>query len=292
MRDPWFDLRRFTQARIGQGRVGCATPTSAHLEFQLAHAMARDAVHQIWQVEHFAAAITAKGWQSVILSTPIVGREQYLLRPDLGCCLDQSSRQLLQSLKQPNIDIALVISNGLSSTAAEKHGHGLLQAVIAGYASCSLRIGPLCLVPNARVAVADEIGVLMNARLSVMIVGERPGLSAADSLGIYLTYAPNIGKSNAERNCISNIRPPQGLSYEAAAAKLAYLSEKALHIGFSGVALKDDMPISATLTNLTKTKFPTEVKGRGALTSPNLPSVHNQSGIASLTPDSMCGPKG
>ncbi|OAI09936.1 ethanolamine ammonia-lyase [Methylomonas lenta] len=244
MNDPWFTLKRFTQARIGRGHSGCATPTSAQLEFQLAHAMARDAVHQPWQLESFAEAITAKGWQPLLLSTPISDRRQYLLRPDLGRCLDHASRQCLQTQQASDIDVALIISNGLSSTAIDSHGLALLESVMAAYASCSLNVGPVCLVPNARVALADEIGGLLNARLSVIIVGERPGLSAADSLGVYLTYLPRIGNSDAERNCLSNIRPPQGLSCEAAATKLAYLSTQAIQRGMSGVALKDDMPVN------------------------------------------------
>lgn len=242
MKDPWFDLRRFTQARIGQGRVGSAIPTSAQLDFQLAHAMARDAVHQTWQVDEFAKAITLKGLQPLVLATPIGHREQYLLRPDLGRCLDQPSRQRLESLMNPSIDVALIISNGLSSTAVDQHGLGLLDAIVTAYAQCQLKLGPICLLPNARVAVADEIGSLLNARLAVIIVGERPGLSASDSLGIYLTYAPRIDNTDAERNCLSNIRPPAGLSYDTAASKLAYLTVQALQRGISGVALKDDLP--------------------------------------------------
>jgi ethanolamine ammonia-lyase small subunit len=242
MKDPWFDLRRFTQARIGQGRVGSAIPTSAQLDFQLAHAMARDAVHQTWQVDEFAKAITLKDLQPLVLATPISDREQYLLRPDLGRCLNQPSRQLLQSQVHQSIDVALIVSNGLSSTAVDQHGLRLLDAVVKAYANCKLELGPICLLPNARVAVADEIGSLLNAKLSVIIVGERPGLSASDSLGIYLTYSPRIGNTDAERNCLSNIRPPDGLSYETAASKLAYLTVQALQRGISGVALKDDLP--------------------------------------------------
>ena len=242
MKDPWFDLRRFTQARIGQGRVGSAIPTSAQLDFQLAHAMARDAVHQTWQVDEFAKATTLKGLQPLVLATPISHREQYLLRPDLGRCLDQPSRQRLESLMNPSIDVALIISNGLSSTAVDQHGLGLLNAILTAYAQCQLKLGPICLIPNARVAVADEIGSLLNALLAVIIVGERPGLSASDSLGIYLTHAPRIGNTDAERNCLSNIRPPSGLSYQTAASKLAYLTVQALQRGISGVALKDDLP--------------------------------------------------
>lgn len=242
MKDPWFNLRRFTHARIGLGHVGGATPTSAQLEFQLAHAMARDAVRQPWHEESFVETITNRGWQPLLLSTPIVNRDQYLCRPDLGRCLEPSSRERLQSLQQSPLDVALVVSNGLSSTAIERHGPGLLEAIMAAYASSGLSVGPVCLAPNARVAVADEIGALLKARLSVIIVGERPGLSAADSLGVYLTYSPRIGNTDAERNCLSNIRPPSGLSYQDAAAKLAYLSMQALRRGVSGVALKDDMP--------------------------------------------------
>jgi ethanolamine ammonia-lyase small subunit len=242
MNDPWFSLRRFTQARIGQGRAGCATPTSALLEFQLAHAMARDAVHQPWRAGSFAEAMAERGLQPLKLATPIANREDYLQRPDLGRCLDQASREYLLTLPVQTADVALIISNGLSSTAVDKHGLALLEAIAGAYSRCQLSFGPVCLVPNARVALADEIGALLNASISVIIVGERPGLSAADSLGVYLTYAPRIGNTDAKRNCLSNIRPPEGLSYQAAAAKLAYLTRQSLQRGFSGVALKDDMP--------------------------------------------------
>jgi len=238
--DPWFELRCYTQARIGQGRAGCATPTAAQLEFQLAHAMARDAVHESWQVGRFADALEAKGWPTLPLATEIENRQHYLQRPDLGRVLDHASRLTLQTLDLPAADVALTVTNGLSSTAVEKHGLPLLEAIVAAYGDCSLTISPICLVPNARVALADEIGALMSAKISVIIVGERPGLSAADSLGMYLTYAPQLGRTDAERNCLSNIRPPAGMNYRTAAAKLAYLTGQALQRQLSGVALKDD----------------------------------------------------
>ncbi|MGR8935167.1 MAG: ethanolamine ammonia-lyase light chain EutC, partial [Gammaproteobacteria bacterium] len=175
------------------------------------------------------------------LATPVADRDVYLRRPDLGRRLQQASRQYLQSRHASTFDVALIVTNGLSSTALDKHGLSLLHAISAAYASRDLVLSPVCLIPNARVAVADEIGSLLHARVAVIIVGERPGLSAADSLGIYLTYAPKIGNSDAERNCISNIRPPEGLSYADAAAKLSYLTVQALQRGLSGVALKDDM---------------------------------------------------
>lgn len=242
MIDPWSTLRRFTQARIAQGRAGCGIPTSALLDFQLAHAAARDAVHQPWAVKSFAKSVATLGLETLTLTTPIASREQYLQRPDLGRCLDEHSRQKLQFHSAKSFDVALIVSNGLSSTAIDSHGLPLLEAITAAYTRNFLTPSPVCLVPNGRVALADEIGSLLNARLSVIIVGERPGLSAADSLGVYLTYAPRIGNTDAERNCLSNIRPPNGMTYQTAAAKLVYLSQQALQLGFSGVALKDDMP--------------------------------------------------
>ncbi|WKJ89496.1 ethanolamine ammonia-lyase subunit EutC [Methylomonas montana] len=242
MNDSWYNLRRFTQARIAQGRVGCGLPTAALLDFQLAHAAARDAVHQPWDVAGFAERVERLGLETLILATPVASRQQYLQRPDRGRCLAESSRQLLETRCTQAVDVALIVSNGLSSTALDRHGLALLEAVVAAYRSSSLTLGPICLVANARVALADQIGALLKARLVVIIVGERPGLSAADSLGAYLTYAPKIGNTDAERNCISNIRPPDGLSYPAAAAKLAYLGNQALMRGVSGVMLKDDMP--------------------------------------------------
>ena len=140
-------------------------------------------------------------------------------------------------------DVALIVTNGLSSTAVERHGIPLLQAILNGYRKQQISIAPVVLVANGRVALSDDIGFALNARVAVIIVGERPGLSAADSLGIYLTFAPQQGNSDADRNCISNIRPPEGLGYESAAAKLLYLTEEAMRRGISGVALKDDMAV-------------------------------------------------
>lgn len=244
MNDPWHTLRRFTQARIAQGRSGCGLPTSALLDFQLAHAAARDAVHAPWEVDRFAKEIEALGLEALILATPVTSRAHYLQRPDQGRRLDEASRQRLKSRVAEAVDMALIVSNGLSSTAVDRHGLGLLGTVAEACQGNGLHLGPICLVPNGRVALSDEIGALLHARVAVIIVGERPGLSAADSLGIYLTYAPRIGNTDAERNCLSNIRPPDGLSYRTAAAKLAYLTREALRRGFSGVKLKDEMPKS------------------------------------------------
>jgi ethanolamine ammonia-lyase small subunit len=139
------------------------------------------------------------------------------------------------------VDVALIVTNGLSSTAVERHGIPLLQAIVNSYRTSQFRIAPVFLVANGRVALSDAIGSDIAAKVAVIVVGERPGLSAADSLGIYLTFAPQPENTDAERNCISNIRPPEGLNYEAAAAKLLYLTGEAMRRGISGVALKDEM---------------------------------------------------
>ncbi|QWF69730.1 ethanolamine ammonia-lyase subunit EutC [Methylomonas paludis] len=243
MKDPWYQLRRYTQARIAQGRAGCSLPTSALLDFQLAHAAARDAVHQAWNRSDFAEQLTRLGLQTLQLETAVSTRIEYLQRPDKGRILQESSRQQLECRPKVAYDVVLILSNGLSSTAVDNHGLDFLQAVLAAFSTSALSLGPICLLNNARVAVADEIGHLLNARLAVIILGERPGLSAADSLGVYLTYQPHPGKTDADRNCISNIRPPEGLSYQVAAAKLLYLSQAALQRGISGVNLKDDMSL-------------------------------------------------
>jgi ethanolamine ammonia-lyase small subunit len=243
--DPWHRLRQFTQARIAQGRAGHAQTTAAQLDFQLAHAAARDAVHLPWDVEAFAQGATALGTETLVLETQVADRVQYLKRPDLGRRLARTSQAHLSA--SAGADIVLIFSNGLSSTAMDAHGLALLSAILNAYrgrlvTTDDARIAPVCLVPNARVALSDEIGALFKAKLCVIVVGERPGLSAADSLGIYMTYNPNSANTDAERNCVSNVRPPEGLSCEAAAAKLLYLSEQALQRRISGVALKDDMP--------------------------------------------------
>lgn len=242
MNDPWHNLRRFTQARIALGRAGSAITTAAYLDFQLAHAGARDAVQQNWDVDGFAAQLQQLSLAHIRLNTPISDRTHYLQRPDLGRRLDADGPDRLRQIAGPGVDVAIMLSNGLSSTAVATHGLALLQHIMACYTEMQLSIAPICLVPNARVAISDEIGALLRARLAVIVVGERPGLSAADSLGVYMTYAPREGNTDADRNCLSNIRPPEGLSYPVAAQKLAYLSLEALRSGVSGVHLKDEMP--------------------------------------------------
>jgi len=238
--DEWIALRRFTQARIALGRAGHALPTGAQLEFQLAHAEARDAVHFPWDMAAFAVGLQGLGEEPLLLETRVADRDEYLRRPDLGRLLSDASRDRLRQASAGGADVALIVTNGLSSTAVERHGLPLLRAILSGYGERGLRVAPVCLVANGRVALSDDIGSVLGARVAVIVVGERPGLSAADSLGIYLTHGPRPGNSDAQRNCISNIRPPEGMGYEAAAATLLYLTREAMRRGLSGVALKDE----------------------------------------------------
>ncbi len=244
MNDPWNRLRRFTQARIALGHAGHALPTGELLDFQLAHARARDAVHLPWDIEAYAERVRRLGTECLILETPVADRGEYLRRPDLGRRLTDASRARLAGIPaDENLDIALVATNGLSSAAQERHGIPLLKAMLECYRARGFRVGPVCAVANGRVALSDDIGAALKARLAVIVVGERPGLGAADSLGIYLTYAPRPGNTDAGRNCISNIRPPEGLDYSSAADKLAYLTDESLRRRLSGVDLKDEMAL-------------------------------------------------
>ena len=243
MADQWLALRRFTQARIALGHAGHALPTRALLEFQLAHAQARDAVQLPWDIGGFADQVRGLGAEAIVLETQVTHRAEYLRRPDLGRVLCEPSRARLQDLGTAPADLALIVSNGLSSTAVDRHGIALLQEILNGLGHRRYSIAPVSLVANGRVALLDEIGSRLAAAMAIIIVGERPGLSSADSLGIYLTYGPRPGNTDAQRNCISNIRPPEGLSYREAAGKLLHLVEQAMARGISGVELKDETAI-------------------------------------------------
>ena len=236
--DAWGDLRRFTLARIALGRAGGSLPTRAVLDFSLAHAQARDAVHTPLDTDSLRDALRDAGFGAALqVHSAASGRAQYLRRPDLGRQLDPASRALLAAQHAHVSDVAFIVADGLSARAAQQHAVPLL--VEARRRLPGWRIATLVVAEQARVALGDEIGALLRARAVVMLIGERPGLSSPDSLGVYLTHAPRVGLSDAERNCISNVRP-QGLSYGLAAQKLAYLLTGARRLGRSGVELKDD----------------------------------------------------
>lgn len=230
--DPWSKFRATTKARIGLGRIGDAMPMQDVLAFQLAHAKARDAVHASLDVEALRAALDLP---VITVHSEAASREQYLRRPDLGRRLHPDCRPLLTP---GDYDAVFVIADGLSATAVAANAIPTLNAVRRRLPN--LRIAPIVIATQARVAIGDDIGEALNARLCAILIGERPGLSVAESLGIYLTYAPKRGCRDSARNCISNIHTKGGLSHDAAADTLAWLMREALHRQLTGVGLKED----------------------------------------------------
>ncbi|MBP0597475.1 ethanolamine ammonia-lyase subunit EutC [Herbaspirillum sp. LeCh32-8] len=247
--NPWEALRRFTAARIALGRAGVSLPTKPQLAFQLAHAQARDAVHlaldtALLQEQLQEQGVCAAG-EVLLLHSAAPDRLTYLQRPDLGRRLsDESRAQMLAApfaatAQARPYDVAFVIADGLSSLAVGQNAAPFLAELKYRIAAEGWRCAPPVIVLQGRVAVADEVGELLGARLVVILIGERPGLSSPDSMGLYLTWMPARGLTDASRNCISNVRP-QGLRYEEAAYKLHYLMAQAHRRGLSGVALKDE----------------------------------------------------
>lgn len=231
--DPWERFRAATRARIGLGRSGDGLPTKALLEFQAAHARARDAVHGAVDFDALAFQLDRPAIQ---LHSAAPDRHTYLRRPDLGRRLDPASRERLAGLMSAPVDVVFIIADGLS-TAVQHHALPLLEACLPGLAGWKL--APVVLAGQARVGLGDEIGAGMKAAQSVVLIGERPGLSVADSLGVYLTWNPRPGLTDADRNCISNIHA-DGLSYREAADRLVWLMTQARHRRLSGVTLKDE----------------------------------------------------
>ncbi|WP_116140410.1 ethanolamine ammonia-lyase subunit EutC [Trinickia diaoshuihuensis] len=238
--DPWHALRGFTRARIALGRTGHGLPTDALLAFELSHAKARDAVHQPFEIEPLRAALNAEGLATLDAHSAAADRAQYLRRPDLGRRLSRESRAALEQARADAPELTFVVADGLSAFAVAHHA---LPVLVAARAKLSgWRIGPVVLARQARVALGDEIGEVLGAAIVAVLIGERPGLSSPDSLGIYLTYGPRVGRTDAERNCISNVRP-EGLGYEHAAHKLHYLLTQAKRLSLTGVALKDESDV-------------------------------------------------
>jgi ethanolamine ammonia-lyase small subunit len=230
-------LREFTSARVDLGRTGHSLLTSELLDFQLAHARARDAVHLPLDVHSMLLELKQKSIPSVALASEAHDRFTYLHRPDLGRRLNSESRERVAPLKS-DYDAAFVIADGLSALAVHRHAVPLLELV---HSKLDWNIGPVTIVQLGRVAIGDEIGELLGAKLAVVLIGERPGLSSPDSLGIYLTWQPQRRRTDAERNCISNIRT-EGLSYELAAHKLLFLMNESRRLKLSGVQLKERAP--------------------------------------------------
>lgn len=236
--EPLNPLKEFTAARIAIGRSGVSIPTKQSLQFNLAHAHARDAVYSELDIDGLTDNLKQFNLPILHLHSKADNRAEYLQRPDLGRKLKKSSANQLKEYAG-EYDVIIIIADGLSATAVNEHTKGVLQILIPKLSVAKLKLAPVCLVEQGRVAVGDKVAHLLNAKLSVMLIGERPGLSAADSVGAYLTYNPQPGLTDESRNCISNIRP-RGLPAKLAAGKIFYLVQEAFRLKLSGVGLKDN----------------------------------------------------
>lgn len=264
--NPWAALRQFTDARIALGRAGVSLPTNAHLAFQLAHAKARDAVHLALDVRQLAstlnASLQAQSAPCLTLHSAAPDRTSYLQRPDLGRRLDAASRDALNALARPAAappsarpyDLAFVVVDGLSALAIEQNAAPFLNILQGRLAVENWSVAPICIVGQGRVAIGDEVAERLGAKAVVVLIGERPGLSSPDSMGLYLTWMPHVGLTDAKRNCISNVRPA-GLGFEEAAGKLHYLLSQAQQRQVSGVELKDGTDGDAGLTAADQKNF-------------------------------------
>lgn len=233
------DLRDFTPARVGLGRSGASLPTDALLAFALDHARARDAVHATFDAAALRQGLDALGLMTVDVKSRAGNRRNYLRRPDLGRMLDEDSRERLIGARHEPCRLVIVVGDGLSPAAVDGHALELVRDLLPRLGSDGIEAGGAVIASGARVALGDEIGALLGAQMVVMLIGERPGLSSPDSLGAYLTYGPKVGLTDADRNCVSNIRHA-GLPYEEAAAKVAWLVREGLARQVTGVALKDE----------------------------------------------------
>jgi ethanolamine ammonia-lyase small subunit len=240
--DPWANLKQFTDARIGLGRSGSAMPTHEVLNFALSHAMARDAVTTPIDWIPIEKGLADLGLASLRISSATSDRSEYLRRPDLGRKLSDHSREALvraAEMEAARPDLVVLIGDGLSSMAVATNTVAYMAAFLPYAAKAGWRLSPVLLADNARVALGDEAGEILGGKAALTLIGERPGLSSPDSLGVYLTFAPRVGLKDADRNCISNVRQ-RGLSYEEGAFKTAWLLREAFRRGLTGVTLKDE----------------------------------------------------
>jgi len=234
------DLKTLTPARVALGRSGASLPTSALLGFTLDHARARDAVHAAFDAPALIAGLSELGVRAIGATSRATSRREYLSRPDLGRRLDPDSAQRLAGLADASPGrLAIVIGDGLSPTAVHAHALSLMRELLPRLAAAKIEVGSVVVATGARVALGDEIGEILQAGMVAVLIGERPGLSAPDSLGAYLTFAPKIGRTDADRNCVSNIHRA-GLAYDEAAFKIAWLIREGLVRNATGVALKDE----------------------------------------------------
>ncbi len=236
--DCWAELRSYTDARIALGRTGASLPTDEYLKFSLSHAMARDAVHTPFERDLVREDLNMAGLETLYVESAAPNRSIYLTRPDLGRKLSKESHEMLKGLNSEGYDITLVIGDGLSSTAVHQQAVPLVKNLLPYLEQLNMTVAPIVLANQSRVALGDEVGELLKTKLVAILIGERPGLSSPNSLGVYMTWSPNTSRLESERNCISNIRL-EGLTHDKAAFKLAWLIENAFATHSSGVALKD-----------------------------------------------------
>lgn len=240
--NPWQQLRAHTPARIALGRVGSSLPTTEVLLFGLEHARARDAVHRPLDINALINELQREGFRTSHVRSKAPDRQTYLVRPDLGRRLHEESRRQLEN--EPGAPrLAVVTADGLSSIAVQNHAVPVLKLLREEFPA-DWSLTPIVVAEQGRVALGDDIGEALNAELVVVMIGERPGLTSPDSLGLYITFRPHVGCMDSERNCISNIRP-EGLSYVQAAHKLVYLMREAMRRGLTGLGLKDDSGLKA-----------------------------------------------
>jgi len=234
--DAWQALKKFTNARIAIGRTGTSIPLAENLQFRADHANARDAVYATLDAEKLCADLLECNLPVLQLQSKAANRIEYLQRPDKGRLLNEAGKEQLTG--DNKAEIAIIITDGLSARAVQQHAAPVIKELVYLCNSKNFKLLPISIVHQGRVAIGDEIGMLLKAKLSVMLIGERPGLSSPNSMGIYITYQPLAGLTDESRNCISNIHPNGGLSYIAAASQAFALMQSAMALQLSGVSLK------------------------------------------------------
>lgn len=238
-KDVWSSFKEHTDARIALGRTGNSIPTYELLKFGMSHALAKDAIYKELEIKNIQQILLENHFKSFIVNSKALNKKEYLMNPNLGRQLSENS---LEFLKEKNIDkgnITIIFGDGLSAAAINMNACPLLFELNQALKNTTFKLNPIIIAQQARVALSDEIGEALQSQASIIFIGERPGLSSPDSLGIYLTWNPKKGKKESERNCISNVRL-QGLSYKEAAFKTAWLLIEAQKINSSGVILKDE----------------------------------------------------
>jgi ethanolamine ammonia-lyase small subunit len=244
--DPWRRLREATPARIALGRSGGSLPTSEWLAFRAAHAAARDAVHIVFEANGLAAEIRSLGVETIVVDSAAASRDAYLRRPDLGRALSAASREQMAATANPVAAayLAIIVSDGLSALAAHRQAVPLLAVLLPRLAADGWRLAPIIVARFGRVALEDQVGQLLGAEVALMLIGERPGLGSPDSLGAYLVFDPKPNNTDAQRNCVSNIRP-EGLDPETAAETVYFLLTEARRRRISGVGLKNQRTLTS-----------------------------------------------